>query len=177
RERVRRDLRERKPERERREREDGGDDECHAGPAQLRVHRTGQLAEHEPPQAPSARRRLAVDERVRCGDEVVETFGRDVAREIAPRDRKVRGRGAIEPPELEDLIRLQPTDAATCRRHELTEPCPSRAPILDETVDRHGRERSMTAGRPNTAGSKLRPRTMSCCVTTSPAAVIAGSRR
>src|SRR5439155_1422855 len=33
RERVRRDLRERKPERERREREDGGDDECHAGPA------------------------------------------------------------------------------------------------------------------------------------------------
>src|SRR5206468_2771348 len=82
---------------------------------------------------------------------------------------------AIEPPELEDLIRLQPTDAATCRRHELTEPCPSRAPILDETVDRHGRERTMTPWRSNSAGSKLRPWTMSCCRTTSPDAAIAGS--
>jgi len=113
--------------RDERERDEG---ERH-GPARRRR----QLAGDETAQPPAARGRLAVHEGVGRRDEVVQSLGDGVPREVASRDRKVARRAAIEGAELEDLLRRQPGDPSAGPLDERAEPCPARAAILDEAVD------------------------------------------
>jgi len=70
-------------------------------------------------------------------DELLEVGGDRVAGEVAPRNREVGGRAAVEAAELLDLDGGQPVGAAPCPGQQLLEPLPLRAAIGYELLD-HG---------------------------------------
>ena len=69
-------------------------------------------------------------------DQVVQIERDDVAWEVALRDREISGCSAVEPTELEHVVRLQPVDAAGGGRDEVREARPAAEVIFDEAVDR-----------------------------------------
>src|SRR5207245_6105810 len=87
--RGRRDLRKEQADREGREKRDRERGERDRGEAGVRADARRKLVQEEPAQPPAAGRRLAVHERVGGRDEIVQTFGRRVEREVATSHREV----------------------------------------------------------------------------------------
>src|SRR5207237_8915968 len=87
-------------------------------------------AEHKSTKAPHARRRLAVHEGMRGGDKIVQLEGNNIAWEIALSDREISGCRAVEPTELQDLVRLQAIDTTRGGSDEVRQARPTTEALL-----------------------------------------------
>ena len=133
------DLGEQKTDRERRDERyrERGEGDCRE--LRVRANARRKLVQEEASKAACARRRLAVDEGVPRGDEIVQTFGRRIQSEVAARDGQVAARAPVETAELEHVVRREALDTAVRLEDQIPEARPARAAVFDETVDRrHG---------------------------------------